>query len=278
MSWKIRALVICVYNALLAGLFVACQSAPPQAARSLPEVVIEVAADGLKVPAEMPAGIVAVTYRNSTDAPASPGLGWLKPGHTIAEFEQALGNDDFPAIIGMANTPGSASLQPGESERQTYDVPEGEVLVVNFPDNAPPQMETSVATGRSAASAPTAAVKATLSEFSFTLPSEIPAGAQLWEISNTGEQWHHLVVLKLNEGTTIEELIAMSNSQQEPEGPPPFEEVAYFGEISGGTTAWVTLDIPAGDYHAVCFLPNTADEQMRSHLSHGMLRAIKVVP
>jgi hypothetical protein len=52
--------------------------------------------------------------------------------------------------------------------------------------------------------------------------------------------------------------------------------VAFFGDMSAGTTAWVTLDIPAGEYTVVCFLPNTDDEEMAPHLAHGMVRTLVV--
>ena len=58
-------------------------------------------------------------------------------------------------------------------------------------------------------------------------------------------------MIKPKAGTAIEAIVEMASSEEEPQGEPPYEEVAYFGDISGGTTAWVTLDIPAGDYCAL---------------------------
>jgi len=276
MKHYVRLSVRCAALALMAGLAVGCGSFAPQAQQSAPGFEVEVTADGLKLPAEVPSGFVTVTYKNSTDAPASPGIGWLDQGRTMAEFEQALNGDDFPAIIEMANTPGSAQLDPGESEQQTYRIPAGEIAAVNFPEQAPPQLATSVAKASSGAAAPKAELTAELKEFSFSMPGTIPAGKHLWEIRNTGQQWHHLIVLKPTAGTTIEEIVAMASSDEPPEGEPPYEEIAYFGEISGGTTAWVTLDIPAGDYYAVCFLPDSSSEQMAAHINHGMLQPLTV--
>ena len=276
MKHHVRLSVPCAALALMAGLTVGCGSLAPQAQQSAPGFEVEVTAGGLKVPAEVPSGIVTVTYKNSSDAPASPAIGWLNDGRTMAEFEQAINGEDFPAILEMANTPGGAQLDPGESEQQTYQVPEGEIAAVNFPEQAPPQLATSVAKESTGAAAPNAELTAELKEFSFTLPETIPAGKHLWEIRNTGQQWHHMIVLKPKAGTAIEAIVEMASSEEEPQGEPPYEEVAYFGDISGGTTAWVTLDIPAGDYYAVCFLPDSSSEQMTAHISHGMLQPLKV--
>lgn len=262
---------------LMPNLISACQPIQPGAARAATNIVIEVTADGLQVPAELPAGIVTVTYKNSTDAPASPSLGWLVAGRTVAEFEAALLADDFPAILAIAVPLGGPQLAPGASEAITYDLQAGEILVVNFPNEGPPQMATSIAKPSGPASvAPAAEIQAELADFNFILPDEIPAGGHLWQISNVGKQWHHLIVLKLNAGTTIDDVLAMALAAEEPAGPPPFTEVAYYGDMGSNTTAWVTLDIPAGEYYVVCFMPNTDEAAMTPHLAHGMVRTLRV--
>jgi hypothetical protein len=268
-------LFLCVVVTLLASL-VACGQAPSQAGQSA-AITIEVTDTGLKVPAEVPSGIVNVIYKNSTATPASPTVGWLNEGRTVAEFEQALQGEDFPAILEMANTPGGVELEPGASAQVTYDLTAAELLVVNFPDNGPPQMATTLVKPEdNRMASPKAEIKAEMTDFSFVMPDEIPAGPRLWEIKNTGQQWHHLIVVKLNEGTTIEEVIALAASEEEPEGPPPYKQVAYYGDMSGGTTAWATLDIPAGEYYAICFMPNIATQDMASHAAHGMVRKLVV--
>jgi signal transduction histidine kinase len=53
--------------------------------------------------------------------------------------------------------------------------------------------------------APTPDLKVDMTDFRFeSLPSEIAAGEQLWEIANTGEQGHFVAFLKLTEGKTLE--------------------------------------------------------------------------
>ena len=70
-------------------------------------------------------------------------------------------------------------------------------------------------------------MSADLVDFNFVLPEQIKAGAHTWKIENKGGQWHEMAIVKLNEGVTVEDVLAMM-SQEPPEGPPPYEDVAFW--------------------------------------------------
>ena len=63
----------------------------------------------------------------------------------------------------------------------------------------------------------------------------------VWEVTNSGSQWHEYVIVRGEEGLTQEQLMEMLMAEEEPEGPPPFEVVDYFGPISEGERAWVQV-------------------------------------
>lgn len=267
---------------LLAGfmltlLMVACTPivAPPSA--TLPGVTIEVTADGLQVPAAIPSGLVTITYKNSTDAPTYPRVGWLKEGRTVAEFEQALLAGDLAAIMEMTIAPGAVDLAPGEAKETIITLPAGEILFVNIPDDGgSPQIKPVTTTpGTGEVATPVAEFTAELGDFSFTMPDEIPAGAHRWEIRNRGQQWHELSILKLSEGATIDDILAMLVAGEEAEGT-LYEEVAFFGDISPGLTSWATLDLPAGEYTVVCLLPDVTDSELTPHTAHGQVHTLVV--
>ena len=113
--------------------------------------------------------------------------------------------------------------------------------------------------------------------FSFALPNEIKAGQNVWQIENKGEQWHEMGILKLNEGVTLEDMMAWMESADPdgPSGPPPFEDAAFWAPMGAGNTAWVTWDIPAGEYTVICFLPDLAGDGA-PHFAHGMVRTLTV--
>lgn len=262
---------------MLTLLMVACTPiiAPPSA--TLPGVTIEVTADGLQVPAAIPSGLVTITYKNSTAAPTYPRVGWLKEGRTVAEFEQALLADDLPALMEMAIAPGAVDLAPGDVKETIVMLPAGEILVINIPDDgSPPQIKPVTTTpGAAEVAAPVAEFTAELNDFSFTMPAEIPAGVHLWEIRNRGQQWHEFSILKLSEGATMDDILALLATGEEAEGT-LFAEVAFFGDMSPGITSWATLDLPAGEYTVVCLLPDVTDGELAPHAAHGQVHTLVV--
>ncbi len=264
--------------ALLAIVLTACQPIQPIAIVQEDvshTLVIEMTADGLNAPEEMPSGIVAVTFKNNSDTNSSPGFAWMHEGHTIADFEEAIQAEDFLTMLSMSSMVDTVELAPGESKESIYDIKAGEILVANFPDDGPPQLKLSKATAPSTLAAPVADYVVELADFAFIMPDEIAAGSHLWEVRNTGKQHHEIIIVKLNEGVTIEDLINLAAADEPPQEP-PFEEIAFGSFMGSNMTSWVTLDIPAGEYTVLCFLPNTDAEAMTPHLAHGMVRTLVV--
>jgi hypothetical protein len=61
---------------------------------------------------------------------------------------------------------------------------------------------------------------------------------------------------------------------QKPEGPPPASAIGGTSAQMAGFTAYFTVDLTAGDYALVCFLPDAKDGKM--HLEHGMIQTFKL--
>ncbi len=114
-----------------------------------------------------------------------------------------------------------------------------------------------------------------LVDFNFGLQPEVAAGSKVWQINNKGQQWHEMAIVKLNEGVTTDDVLAMMQSEAPPEGPPPYEEIAFWSPNSPGETGYVTWDIPAGEYTVICFLPDIAGD-MTAHAAHGMVSTLTV--
>ncbi len=185
---------------------------------------------GISAPAEMPAGLVAVTVNNSTEAPTGPIFARLNEGVSQEQFMEALMADESGmAAISLVTLLGGAQAGAGESVRTVFDLKPGNHIALGFGEGPPQLANFTVAAGSGAApAAPAAAVNAELLDFQFALPDQIKAGVQTWQIENKGGQWHEMVVVKLNEGVTADDLMAMMMSGEEPDGPPPFEQVAFW--------------------------------------------------
>lgn len=110
-------------------------------------------------------------------------------------------------------------------------------------------------------------------DFTYDGPSEIPAGLTTFRLINNGKEIHHLQLVKLGEGKTVDSLMA---AMQVP-GPPP-----SWITLVGGPNAPPpngesngTLDLEAGNYAIICFV-DTPDKV--PHVMKGMHRPLTVTP
>jgi len=115
-------------------------------------------------------------------------------------------------------------------------------------------------------------VRVTGEDFKFDAPDVIPAGMTEFIFTNKGPALHHLAILKLNGGKTIDDLkAALANP-----GPPPSWVKEYGGANAPAPNSEsnVTLNLPAGNYALICFV----DIGGPPHFAKGMVRPLKVVP
>lgn len=138
--------------------------------------------------------------------------------------------------------------------------------------------------------APVADATVTLVEMEFQgLPADVTAGKHIWEVTDGGEQVHEISVNQIQEGMTFEQIqeIFMAPPPASPvdtaqttpaatpvAGPPPFTSVAGTAPKSPGQTNYLVLDLVAGEYFAICFVPDI--ETGAPHFALGMLMPFTV--
>lgn len=264
----IFASLLMVFSLLLG----ACTTPATPAASTAPEVTVEVGASSVSLPPTVPSGIVAFKFNTAEGAGGTPEIARLNEGVTLEQLNQALAQPDPMAALALITLLGSA--QGSADNKVVYDLKTGAHAAVLFPDNGAPVVSAFTAGEASQAAAPQAAVTAQLADFSFTLPDSIKTGPQLWHIQNNGKQWHEMAIVKLNEGVTVDTLMEMMQSEQTA-GPPPFEQIAMWAPNGAGEQAWVTFDLPAGEYTVLCFLPDVTGDGT-PHAAHGMVRTLTV--
>ena len=115
-------------------------------------------------------------------------------------------------------------------------------------------------------------VHVTGEDFKFDAPDIIPAGLTEFRFLNKGPALHHLAILKLAGGKTVDDLrAALANP-----GPPP-SWVKEFGGANApvpGEESNATLTLSPGNYALICFV----DIGGPPHFAKGMVRALRVVP
>ncbi len=261
------------------------QPMPPDAGETVPAGetanTITLSADAASAPESVPTGPVGLTLANESETDRFVLLARLHEGVTADQVMELLMSGDDMGALALVSLHGGAMAPAGGSSVATFDLKPGEYLVLAEADQAgeeevpPPLTTTFVAEGESAMDAPAAAVRAELAGFAFVLPDAIPAGPQLWEIANTGQQWREMGILVLDEGITIENLMGMMAAEEKPSGPPPWQEIFFYPPISAGERAWTEIDLSPGEYTVICFLPNLAGD-FAPQFVHGMVRTLVV--
>jgi hypothetical protein len=117
-------------------------------------------------------------------------------------------------------------------------------------------------------------VTITAKEYSYDAPAEIPAGLTTIRLVSAGKEVHHVSLIKLEDGKTVQDFAAAMKT------PGPFPSWAV--EMGGpnpphpdGGVAEVTQVLAPGNYLLVCFVPG-ADGL--PHVTKGMVRPITVTP
>lgn len=246
----------------------------PATTAAIPVVTLKVTEAGLEAPGAIPSGVVAVTVEGGNPE-NMPELARLNDGVTMDQLNEALAQPDPMAALPLVSLLGNASNSV--DGQVIFDLQPGAYVAVYFAPDGPPQVIPITSEAPSGATAPTADVAVSLVDFNFAMPDKIAAGPQVWQIDNAGEQWHEMGIVQLNEGMTVEDVLewVASMGPEGPSGPPPFAESAFWSPMGPGQRAWVTWDLPAGEYTVICFLPDLAGD-MSSHAAHGMVRTLTV--
>jgi hypothetical protein len=111
-----------------------------------------------------------------------------------------------------------------------------------------------------------------LLDFSYVLPAEIKAGQQIWQVINEGQQPHEIMIIKLAQGKSMDDIQAF---MQAPQGAPPFSQLGGFQAIDPGASGWLNLDLTPGEYVAICHIPDPATGHAHSELGMVMPFSVK---
>ena len=117
-------------------------------------------------------------------------------------------------------------------------------------------------------------VSYTALDYRFDGPQFLPSGMTEFTLVNQGQELHHQQLLTLPEGMTAEDLIAGIMSGEEGPPPPGVDAAGGVGALNPGLSGNVTLNLTAGNYVIVCFVPNA---EGIPHVALGMIKPITVI-
>lgn len=244
------------------------------------EIVIKATDFSFEVPQVIEGGLVAVTMENDGAELHHLQMARLRDGVSVGQVQKVLAEGPETALFELVEWVGGPSLvSPGGQSHVIVNLPAGQYILLCFipsADGVPHYAKgmavpITVTAGSAHTAEPQANVSVTLTDFSFTMPTQIKAGKQIWKVTNKGAQPHEMPIARLMPGKTLQDALRFLEA---PEGAPPFEFVGGLQGIDSGRTGWAVFDLSSGEYIALCFVPDPASG--KAHIELGMVTAFTV--
>lgn len=139
-----------------------------------------------------------------------------------------------------------------------------------------PKSADTTATSAAATSASATVVNVTASDYKFDAPDSTPAGLTTFTMNNAGKEMHHVTLLELDSGKTVEDLVNGIRNMK-PNTPPPGWIISAGGPNAAApsSSSSLTTTLEPGNYALVCFIP---DAKGVPHVALGMVKGLKVTP
>jgi uncharacterized cupredoxin-like copper-binding protein len=299
MTRRTRVLWSSTVGFLLAGsvLLAACGGSDDPKPTSTPHPPIATATQQATAPAKIQVDMADYSFT----APDSVDAGWvevhakntgkemhhaqfvrLNEGVTVEQLNTAFAENPESALGMVTLAGGIGAINPGEEQTVYVELDGGQYVLVCLiagEDGVPhlaKGMEkalTVTGTGGSTAQAPQADIMLGMNDFSFDMPDTLDAGEINIMVMNHGKQPHEWVLLKLDEDKSIDDVKAYFAAGDET-APPPGTEAGGVQAMSSGASSVVTMNFKAGNYVAVCFIPDA--DSGKAHAELGMLKAFTV--
>jgi uncharacterized cupredoxin-like copper-binding protein len=258
-------------------------SAEPSPSESANQLSVTALDFSFELPASAPGGPTTITLANKGQDEHQAQTALIAEGKTIEDVIAALqGPDETAAFALLTFTGGPTGVVPGAEATVAVDLAPGNYAFLCFiagADGVPhiakgmvaPLEVTEPAT---AGELPEGDAEVAAKDFSFEPPDRLSAGTQTVTLTNDGPQPHEAALVRLNEGTTVEDIQAIIASGEPPSGPPPWVSAGGSTAIMPGDQTTMTLELQAGEYAFVCFVPDPASG--KPHIDLGMIAPLTV--
>lgn len=232
-------------------------------------------------PSELETGWHRITFRNEGTEDHHLQFARLNDGVTPEQFFAALQNEGEGAIRLVALTGGVGHIPPGASAAVLVDFTQpGTYVELCFIPNAEgvPHMAlgmtgvVQVVGEQVDVVEPTADIEVQMFDFNYSMPATITPGVQTWKVINNGPQPHEMIVMKLNEGASIDDFLAAMATGDI--AALPGRAIGGAQAMTVGYASYVDYDLEAGTYVAFCMVPDPATGQ--PHIALGMVAPFTV--
>ncbi len=252
------------------------------AAGSIPVVTITASDYKYDAPDTITAGITTLKLVNKGPELHHVQLFRLTGGKTFADLMAGMKsmapNAPLPPWIEVVAGPNAPV--PGGEQSLTEELTAGNYAILclipsadHMPHFAKGMMRSLTvipATGAVAA-APVSDIKVTMTDYAWDVTPAISAGKHIIRVENAAAQQHEMFIVRLEKGKTPLEVAEWAES---PKGPPPGMPMGGMSGMMKGAVAYVPVDLTAGEYALICFIPDAKDG--KPHYVHGMMKTFTV--
>lgn len=279
----LAGLASCAKSEKTANTDSAAPAAATASASTEPTLVTITASDyAYDAPDTITAGIVTLKLVNKGPELHHVQIFRLTGGKTYDEFVTGMksmkpGSPPPPWIEDVA---GPNAPVPGGEQSLTQELTPGSyvlICMIPSPDHMPhftkgmmKSLTVVPATGAIAA-APIADVRVAMSDYAWDVTPTISAGKHMIRLENNAEQSHEMFIVRLAPGKTAMDFANWTDTMN---GPPPGTPMGGASGMKKGAVAYVSVDLPAGEYAMICFLPDAKDG--KPHFVHGMMKSFSV--
>jgi len=237
-----------------------------------------------ELPATTPAGPTTITVTNQGKEGHQAQLVRLADATTMAQLTTALKNPDPSAALKLVTLAGGpTNVVPGATVSTASNLKAGQYAFLCFfrtADGTPHIAKGMIAgiqvTGsETAGQLPAGDTTVVAKDFGYEVPTApLATGKHTVTFTNNGPSPHEAGLVKLADGMTVDKIKQIMASGTPPSGPPPWTAVAGTAGVSPGSTTTFDIDVTAGNYAFICFIPDPATG--KSHFDLGMIAPLTV--
>jgi len=217
------------------------------------------------VPSDIKGGVVTIKLDNKGGKELHDFQLAELEGHTLDDVLKQVASESAVLEPWLKHGVGVNTANPGSTASATFDLkPNTEYAFFCTQSNDETHaahgthgMSGTLKTGEdSGAAMPESTATIATTEYKFAIDG-LKSGANTIEFTNKGSMLHHVVIIPFLEGKTLDDLKTAFASEDQ-SGPPPVDfEKGSFSAVAGpGQSIVYDLDLPAGHYAILCFMPD----------------------
>ena len=259
--------------------------AAPNLAGQVRQITVKGTEYGFEAPDTVDAGVARVRFSSAGEELHHAQLVRLEDGKTIDDLKAWIRESGAEMLVGdppswLTWVGGPGAVPAGDESNATVALRAGTHAWLCLVTTRPPErahhfmkgmLRGMTVIGNQRPRLPPSDALLILSDYDFELSRPLTAGFQTITVRSKAGQRHEVALARLHPGKTMDDLLAWLSASP---APMPVDVVGGISVLDSGEANLLELDLTAGDYVMLCFVPDSGDG--RPHYQHGMIKGITV--